>query len=68
MEQGAAATVPPGWQLATEVDSRLEADLAARLLAARDITAVVVASGTGDFAVYVAAGDRDDAEQALDVS
>jgi len=65
MEQG---TAPPGWQVAAEVDSRLEADLVARLLAARDIASVVVVGGTGDFAVYVAADDRASAAQTLDVA
>ena len=67
MDQRTADTAPPGWQVIAQVDSHLEADLAARLLAARDIAAVVVARGSGDFAIYVDAGDREAAEQTLDL-
>jgi hypothetical protein len=60
------SNAPAGWQVAAEVDSRLEADLAARLLAARGVEAAVVERGADDFAVYVAAGDIDAAGQVLD--
>jgi len=68
MEQRTAATVPPGWQLVAQVDSRLEADLAARMLDARDIASVVTERGPVDFAVHVAPDDRESAEQTLDVA
>lgn len=61
------ATAPPGWQVAVEVDSRLEADLAARMLHVREIDAQVVEQGTFAFAVYVAESDLDAATSILDV-
>jgi hypothetical protein len=60
-------SAPPGWHAAVCVDSRLEADLAAHMLAARDIAAEVVELGAREFAVYVAEDDRATATAVLDV-
>jgi len=63
-----ASTVPPGWQVAAEVDSRLEADLAVRMLADRNVTAVAVERGPADFAVYVRDDDQDAAGAILNIN
>lgn len=67
MSQG-TSTAPAGWHVAVEVDSRLEAELAVRLLAARGVEGVVVERKVGRFAVYVAEADRDLAARTLDVT
>lgn len=68
MAQRTGSDAPPGWQAAVQVDSRLEADLAAHMLAVRDISAEVVEHGALDFAVLVAAEDLEAASSVLDVS
>jgi hypothetical protein len=68
MKQRTVSTAPPGWQVAVEVDSRLEGDLAARLLAAGDIEATVIERGSNDFAVFVAAEQREQARRILDLT
>ncbi len=67
MSQRVETTVPPGWQVAVEVDSRLEADLVVRMLAARDIDALAVELGAAEYGVFVAEDDRDAATTILDV-
>ena len=67
MRQHTATTAPGGWEVAVLVDSRLEADLAVRMLAGRSVEAVVVQRGSQEFAVYVAEDDRATATAVLDV-
>lgn len=67
MSQRTDATAPPGWQVAVEVDSRLEADLAARMLDVSEIDARVVEQAAGEFGVYVAEQDLDAATRILDI-
>jgi hypothetical protein len=67
MGQHVAITAPAGWEVAVVVDSRLEGDLAVRMLAAADVEAVTVERGPVDFAVFVPDGDRDRASSILDV-
>jgi hypothetical protein len=67
MSQRTVATAPSDWQIAVEVDSRLEADLVVRMLGGRDVEALAVQLGDGEFGVYVAEHDRNAADLILDV-
>jgi hypothetical protein len=67
MNRNAAATAPPGWQIAVEVDSRLEADLAVHMLATSGVEAVRVQQSPSSHAVFVAADDNERAGEILDV-
>lgn len=53
MRHRSASSAPPGWLVARVVDSRLEADLAARMLQRQGIDSLVVARAEQDFALYV---------------
>lgn len=68
MGQHTAVTAPSGWRAAVVVDSRLEGDLAVRMLASAGVEGVAVERGPTEFAVYVADGDQDRASQVLDVA
>lgn len=68
MGQHTAVTAPSGWRAAVVVDSRLEGDLAVRMLASEGVEAVAVERRPAEFAVYVADGDHSSATRILDVS
>lgn len=67
MGRDAAVTAPAGWEVAVVVDSRLEGDLAVRMLAESGVEAVVIEQGPAEFAIYVADDDRDRATTVIDI-
>lgn len=67
MSQRTEPAAPPGWQAVVEVDSRLEADLAVRMLSVNGIDALAVELGSATYGVFVAESDREAAGTVLDV-
>jgi hypothetical protein len=67
MSQRTESAAPPGWQVVVEVDSRLEADLAVRMLSVNGIEALAVELGSARHGVFVAENDREAAGTVLDV-